>query len=547
MRIRYHFVPILTVVVSLLLTCQKVAPTVDEDHEASGDIGPEEARTPSTIPRVLASETESHQEIEVQIGRLLRPQVESLFPERLCPACDPAEVEEAIRTGAAVCPPMSECLRFEYIDMNADGEDEVIVDPTCLSPPGALGHPLWIFATDPVQAISDRIDLLSVLEPVKSRTGHFIINGYLVFGTPADEGYLHWDGSQYVWGGEEVYNQLTAWSGEDPSSSNTDTVFATVNASSSLAPRGANRYDPENLFDGNIETAWSESVPGTGSDEFLQIDFDHSIDVSALEVWNGYQSSVKKFTDNGRVTVVNIATYAHIEGNTYRSIGEERFELADTMGAQRLDFHRPVRASRVRLVIVAAKSGARYDDVLLSEIVLHGPDGSVPLQVDEASNDSRGRTSSGTSNSDDQRSNGSSTRSGRTGGAVFDQTACESAAGFWYSDGLGSTGCWFFGEESQSCDTICGKHSLNCDPRNWNVDSSCGLWIAKGVAIDSGHCISSAAAYSPNNQWTGWKGHDYRVYRTAGVNQDCASAPPYRENYPNEPGCRSRVCVCNRR
>lgn len=74
----------------------------------------------------------------------------------------------------------------------------------------------------------------------------------------------------------------------------------TVKASSSLTPAYA--YGAERLFDANLGLAWVEGNPkNAGIAETLDITFDQSVRISALQCWNGYQRTSESFEDNARL------------------------------------------------------------------------------------------------------------------------------------------------------------------------------------------------------------------------------------------------------
>jgi len=135
-------------------------------------------------------------------------------------------------------------------------------------------------------------------------------------------------------------------------------VSGSVTATSVLEPKVA--YQPANLFDSRYDFAWSTNGQATtGKGESIEIKFDQPQNLSGLIVWNGYQRSEEHFKANGRV-----ATMSASDGRV-----TNHFSLGDKMGSQRVAFAQPMEnVSSLKLTIDAIIAGAKYRDVLLSEL-----------------------------------------------------------------------------------------------------------------------------------------------------------------------------------
>jgi hypothetical protein len=135
-------------------------------------------------------------------------------------------------------------------------------------------------------------------------------------------------------------------------------VSGSVTATSVLEPKVA--YQPANLFDSRYDFAWSTNGQATtGKGESIEVKFDQPQNLSGLIVWNGYQRSEEHFKANGRV-----ATMSASDGQV-----ANRFSLSDKMGSQRVAFAQPMKnVSSLKLTIDAITAGAKYRDVLLSEL-----------------------------------------------------------------------------------------------------------------------------------------------------------------------------------
>jgi hypothetical protein len=135
-------------------------------------------------------------------------------------------------------------------------------------------------------------------------------------------------------------------------------VPGSVTATSVLEPKVA--YQPANLFDSRYDFAWSTNGQvTTGKGESIEVKFDQPQNLSGLIVWNGYQRSEEHFEANGRVAAMSAN-----DGQV-----TNRFSLSDKMGSQRIVFAQPMKnVSSLKLTIDAITAGAKYRDVLLSEL-----------------------------------------------------------------------------------------------------------------------------------------------------------------------------------
>jgi len=124
-----------------------------------------------------------------------------------------------------------------------------------------------------------------------------------------------------------------------------------VTASSTLAPVDA--YHPSYLFDGRLDFGW-EGAKGIGQGEWVGVHLDRRAEVSALEIWNGYQRSEDHFRKNARARKVSL------DGDGKRVAV---FRLKDAMGSQKLALPVPVQASDLKLVIEEATAGTHLGGV----------------------------------------------------------------------------------------------------------------------------------------------------------------------------------------
>jgi hypothetical protein len=132
-----------------------------------------------------------------------------------------------------------------------------------------------------------------------------------------------------------------------------------VAASSTLAADTAgNHYDAALVKDGDTRTAWSEGVRGAGVGESLDVAFHSPVNLTGVELINGYAKGRRLYRRNGRVSQVRVVT----------AQGSRRSALRD----ERLDFQKvelqPGETEFARIVIDGVFGGERYEDTLISEM-----------------------------------------------------------------------------------------------------------------------------------------------------------------------------------
>jgi hypothetical protein len=84
---------------------------------------------------------------------------------------------------------------------------------------------------------------------------------------------------------------------------------ATLSASSQYNP-GEGReleFDPRNVFDGSLQTCWSEGKVGDdGIDEYLMITFNNPVRISMLSIVNGWAKSEELYKQNNRIAQLRV-------------------------------------------------------------------------------------------------------------------------------------------------------------------------------------------------------------------------------------------------
>lgn len=163
---------------------------------------------------------------------------------------------------------------------------------------------------------------------------------------------------------EEPAERATAFDREVYPDSPGPLEVAEVSATSTLAPRGAITYAAALVADGDPQTAWNEGAePGPGEGEAVTIRLAEPAWVAQLVIRNGYQKDQATFFHNTRAARL----LARLDdGSLYELV------LLDRMGEQVVELPVPALTGTLVLEVVAAYPGLHYEDLALSEIVLHG-------------------------------------------------------------------------------------------------------------------------------------------------------------------------------
>lgn len=137
-----------------------------------------------------------------------------------------------------------------------------------------------------------------------------------------------------------------------------------ASASSTLKEATATHW-PGNVLDGDNATAWVEGVRGVGEGEWILLETadGSKIDVTALEFALGYHKSEDLLAKNGWPGRVRI----ECEGG-YR----EEFDFYYFLDVAALE--RSVVTSWIKITIVEAQAGSKYEDTCISEIRVRGID-----------------------------------------------------------------------------------------------------------------------------------------------------------------------------
>jgi hypothetical protein len=130
------------------------------------------------------------------------------------------------------------------------------------------------------------------------------------------------------------------------------------------------------LIDGTLTKAWAEGESNTGIGQTIDFQFERSVIISSMEIWNGYQKSKNSYWDNGRVT--KLAVKATPVGSSQPV--SQTYNIADKTGKQRVVFKESLKTKKLTLQIKHTKTGKKWKDTLISEIKFYGPNGEILLK-----------------------------------------------------------------------------------------------------------------------------------------------------------------------
>ncbi len=133
-------------------------------------------------------------------------------------------------------------------------------------------------------------------------------------------------------------------------------------------------YEPLRAIDGNLTTAWLEGNEGLGIGESISVKFDKTERITRMVLYNGFLNSKYRYAINGKVKSLlidfNDGTRQQADIRVM-DVPEEKVPFSnDEMNPTEIVFDHPISASEMKLTILDAVPGTKYDDVCISEIEL---------------------------------------------------------------------------------------------------------------------------------------------------------------------------------
>lgn len=153
-------------------------------------------------------------------------------------------------------------------------------------------------------------------------------------------------------------------------------VYSIGTAGDHLENQAGNNYNPKNMVDGDIKTAWA--LPYHSGEVILQFNLrKQATSVSRLLIYNGYGKNKKKFLQNSRAKKIGI--YAN--GITKQNLIRE-WELADQMDWQPVILHEK-NVNSVFIRIHSVYPGTTWPDLCISEVKFVGASSDIDATVSE--------------------------------------------------------------------------------------------------------------------------------------------------------------------
>ena len=148
---------------------------------------------------------------------------------------------------------------------------------------------------------------------------------------------------------------------------------SSVETSSELAASKGKTYSGKNLIDGDFKTVWCEGAKGDGAGETITLKLDKKQLVSGIQICNGYTASYDLYNSNGVLTDVSIdfgnGKKVDDKINGYANASDTAEVLAES-NLNVIELDEPVETDTITIKITGAKSGAKYDDTCVSEVVV---------------------------------------------------------------------------------------------------------------------------------------------------------------------------------
>ena len=153
-------------------------------------------------------------------------------------------------------------------------------------------------------------------------------------------------------------------------------VYSIGDAGDHLENQAGNNYNPKNMVDGDIKTAWA--LPYHSGEVILQFNLKkQATSVSRLLIYNGYGKNKKKYLQNSRAKKIGIYTNGITKQNLVRE-----WELADQMDWQSVILN-VGDVNSVFIRIHSVYPGTTWPDLCVSEVKLVGASSDIDATISE--------------------------------------------------------------------------------------------------------------------------------------------------------------------
>jgi hypothetical protein len=129
-------------------------------------------------------------------------------------------------------------------------------------------------------------------------------------------------------------------------------------SSSALKPTNFQNFRAPNLVDGDPTTAWIEGAEGPGSGEWVRFEFTSPLELSRIDILNGYQLDTSHFKGDARVKTILVE---------YSGGATQVVDLLDTQDVQSITAL-PVVTEWVKLTVYSVYPDFLWPNAALSEV-----------------------------------------------------------------------------------------------------------------------------------------------------------------------------------
>lgn len=213
-----------------------------------------------------------------------------------------------------------------------------------------------------------RFKFIEMTQPEKER----IVASYAVViqnNTNIIEGTIvaHFDFQNNAWAFTELVSEspLTSMDATAFLASQTDVYalnIATAEASSVRAPLAPNAYEPTNVYDRDLKTAWVEGASDDGVGEYVRVYLDGTHKASFIKIHNGYHKNQFLYEENHRPASIQISG-GNGESMTY-TFTDEMKENIIYLGEWTTDY--------IQINILSTFPGDDLMDTCITEIAVFG-------------------------------------------------------------------------------------------------------------------------------------------------------------------------------
>lgn len=136
-------------------------------------------------------------------------------------------------------------------------------------------------------------------------------------------------------------------------------IVSSLSASSVYSGDNLGRHAPEKLYDGKLDTNWTEDSSGNGVGEYVVFNFDRTYAVNKLRIYIGSHFNEGVYRQNCRPKAI---TLAFSDGST------EFVYLEDSYDEQVITFKKFYYTDSIKLTIEEVYTGTKYLDTVIAEL-----------------------------------------------------------------------------------------------------------------------------------------------------------------------------------